>query len=201
MPRRGYRLNAEVDDGAAPARLNRGVALLIAAVVPVVVGAAFAAWLLIGAPEPERPTRDYSLAILPFEVYRPLKTVPEHADLLLADTILAELLVRPLAGLDLIGRTSLRPYVEREDVVSAVAEDLGVDLLIEGTVIGLGEGDWRAELRLLSVPNGRVLWSSTVEGGREAPMEIRSVAESMAEALVEAWPELRDRLAEGRASD
>lgn len=200
VPRRGYRLKAEVDRGRGSRRGGWRLAVILAALVPVLIGTGFAVWLSLDDPEPERSVGSYSLAILPFEVYEPIEALPEHADLLMADTLLAELLVRPAEGLDLIGRTSLRPYVDREDVVSAVTEDLGVDLLVEGAVTPRDEGGWRAELRLLAVPPGRVAWSTSVEGDGVRPMSVRDVAESMASELVEAWPELRFRLSEQGSS-
>ena len=191
VPRRGYRLDVRSshDSRRRPAWL---VGVALAALITVAVVAAFGIWLVADDAVPERET-DYSLAILPFEHYAQNDDLPEHIGLLMADSLLAELLIRPVAGLDLIGRTSLRPYVDREDVVSSVAADLGVDLLIEGAVTGHPEGGWRAELRLLSVPPGRVLWSTTEHGDPGASLDARTVAAAMAKDLVEAWPALRGR--------
>ncbi|RFF31191.1 winged helix-turn-helix domain-containing protein [Wenzhouxiangella sediminis] len=194
VPRRGYRLDAEVrvDGGSRGGR--RRAAMLLAVLVPVLLGAGYGLWLALDGTAPE-PPGESSLAILPFENYERSAELPEHVGLLMADTLLAELLARPVEGLELLGRTSLRPYLGREDVVSALAGDLGVELLIEGAVTGRAEQGWQAEMRLLAVPPGRVVWSSTVTGEPGRPLDVRAVAGSMAEDLVEAWPSLRARLA------
>lgn len=196
VPRRGYRLNV-------PAVRAGGwrLALVVAGLSAVLAGAGLGAWLALGGPGAEQPPGDHSLAILPFEVYEEVAGLPEHAGLLLADTLLAELLRRPVEGLELIGRTSLRPYVDRHDVVSAVAEDLGVGLLIEGAVLPHGREGWRVELRLLSVPPGRVVWSTTVSGEADEGLDVAPSARALAQELVAAWPELRQRLEGGDASD
>lgn len=186
VPRRGYRLDARPTRDSR--RRGRRIGIVLAALLAAVVSLGI--WLVLDDAAPARET-DFSLAILPFERYAQNADMPEHVGLLLADTLLAELLTRPVAGLELIGRTSLRPYIGREDVVSSVAADLGVELLIEGAVTGNSEGGWRAELRLLAVPPGRVLWSTTERGESGTPLDVRSVAASMANDLVGAWPELR----------
>jgi DNA-binding winged helix-turn-helix (wHTH) protein/TolB-like protein len=192
VPRRGYRFNGAVGEASAESPASRpwrrslwpaGGGVLI--VLLIVVLAVF--W-------PGREStevRDARLAILPLESFETLDGVPEHAGLLLADTLLAELLARPQPGLDLIGRTSLRPYVDRADAAAAVARELGVELLIEGTISAAEDGGWRVQLRLLAVPSGRILWSEAVTGGSGQRLEARSVASRLADALVAAWPQLR----------
>lgn len=195
VPRRGYRFNAEVDRNASGERQVRRwrLAMLLAALLPVLVGTGYGVWLARNSSGVEQPAV-FSLAILPFEDYEKPAGLPDHVGLLIADTLLAELLTRPAEGLQMLGRTSLRPYLDRDDVVSAVAGDLGVDLLIEGSVTGPEGGEWRAELRLLDVPPGRVIWSTTAEGGADEPPEVREVAAAMAEELVRAWPGIRRQL-------
>jgi DNA-binding winged helix-turn-helix (wHTH) protein/TolB-like protein len=193
VPRRGYRLDAavRVDGGSRSGRWR--VAVLLSLLLPVLLGAGYGVWLALEGLAPE-PPGEYSLAILPFENYERSAELPDHVGLLMADTLLAELLARPVEGLELLGRTSLRPYLGREDVVSALAGDLGVELLVEGSVTGRADQGWQAEMRLLAVPPGRVVWSSTVTGEPGRPLDVRAVAGTMAEDLVEAWPSLRERL-------
>jgi len=191
VPRRGYRLRED----AEPARCRHRTGsrptrhLLIAAAVVVLLAVATATWWLVevSAPPERTPAAACSLAILPFEIYDPVPGLPEHAELLLADRLLAALLREPVERMSLIGRTSLRPYVDRSDVASAVAEDLDVDMLIEGSVQAAA-GGWRVQARLLLVPPGRVIWSQevAVESGRE--VQLGAVARPLAESLSRAWP-------------
>lgn len=193
VPRRGYRLSAKVRTVGQRSRRGWRLAAILVALLPVLLGAGYAVWLALDDAGPERAA-GYRLAILPFASYEPGADVPEHVGLMLADTLLAELLKRPAEGLELLGRTSLRPYLGREDVVSAVAGDLGVELLIEGTVTSHAGQGWQAQLRLLAVPPGRVAFSTAVSGEAGTPLDVRAVSAAMADDLVEAWPALRDRL-------
>ncbi|WP_181918367.1 MULTISPECIES: winged helix-turn-helix domain-containing protein [unclassified Wenzhouxiangella] len=195
VPRRGYRLNAEIDQHAGGRQNARRwrLAMLLAALLPVLVGTGYGVWLARDSSDVHQPAV-FSLAILPFDDYEKPADLPDHVGLLIADTLLAELLTRPTKGLQMLGRTSLRPYLDRNDVVSAVADDLGVDLLIEGSVSGREGGEWRAELRLLDVPPGRVIWSTTAGSGADEKPEVRAVAAAMADELAKAWPEIRRQL-------
>jgi DNA-binding winged helix-turn-helix (wHTH) protein/TolB-like protein len=198
VPRRGYRLNARIVEPDRQGRRDRRNMRLVILLL-LMLAVAVAAWILFETrPVEETPVAEAtpSLAILPFEVYEATEGLPAHVELLLADSLLAELLQRRLDGLEMIGRTSLRPYVDREDVVSAVARDLGVELLIEGALIPGDDGGWQAGIRLLAVPPGRVLWSSSERVPADAPLDVESLAGSMADALARAWPRLRAELAD-----
>lgn len=196
VPRRGYRIHV-----AAPDRPRRrwrrwwvtGVVVLLAVAVGTVVGIRLP---LDGQSDAAASDgRQWQMAILPFEVLGGAREdLPPNLDLLLADTVLAELLSRSVDGLSLIGRTSLRPYVGRDDVAVAAAADLGVDLLVEGSVRGSKAAGWRVEMRLLAVPPGRVVWSAVVAGRSGEALESVAVARSLAADLAEAWPDLRERL-------
>jgi len=199
VPRRGYRINASVGKtNATPRRIVPWARVLAAAVMAlgIVLGTRFALFQSEG----QRETTDaaLSLAILPFEVFGRSEGMPEHLDLLLADTLLAELVSRPLEGMDLIGRTSLRAYLDRDDVAAAAASDLGVDLLIEGSVLAQAPGEWRVEMRLLAVPPGRVAWSTSVRGEANQTMNVLLIARSLGTELAEAWPSLREELSARR---
>lgn len=199
VPRRGYRLNADVREGGAEGMHRWHPAIIFAALLPVLVVAGYGVWMARDGGSAAEPP-ELGLAILPFEDFERHASLPEHVGLLLADTLLAELLVRPVEGLQLLGRTSLRPYVDRQDVVSAVAEDLGVELLIEGAVVGRSDGGWRIEVRLLALPSGRVVWSDGEQAGAEKTLDVHAVAAAVAEALVRDWQEIRGRLSEGAAA-
>ncbi|NBB91956.1 MAG: hypothetical protein GVY32_02165 [Gammaproteobacteria bacterium] len=197
VPRRGYRIDARFCEKAPSTRRWRPWLPVLGAAMLIVGGAAaWGVWSLLTEPQPVEPppADDPGLAIIPFTVYDSTEELPEHVDFLLADTLLAELLARPFEGLDLLGRASLRPYLDRTDVVSAVAENLGVELMIEGTVMAEPGSPWRVELRLLEVPSGRVSWSTTISGREAASFSVRDIAAQLADRLADAWPELRTGL-------
>jgi len=199
VPRRGYRLRAEVlrverggrkTGGAGVHRWQRRVA--VASVILLAIAVAAIAWWR-NEPEPAAiPTRPHQLAILPLERFGDPDYPPVQAGILLADGILAALWRADLGNLELIGRAGMRPYADREDVVSAVAADLGVDLLIEGS-IRFGPDGWAVDLRLMQIPPGRVVWSRTL-AGREPVLPTGAVAAEFVDELTEVWPQLRKQL-------
>jgi TolB-like protein len=154
----------------------------------VVLGAAW--WLYASAPERRdgaAAAMDVSrtLAVLPFQAYQQPDTAP-RLELLLADALLAELWRAELADVVLIGRATLLPYAGREDVAGAVARDLGVGLLIEGSVIRDASG-WRVTARLLEMPAGQVLWSATETAPGAGPLPVQEVVERLVGSLEAAW--------------
>lgn len=214
VPRRGYRLRAEVrqiehDERSmtAPRRRRNSktpmvvatiaatiAAIVVAAIVVVVMLRDGGAWWRngTGAAPGQVPDQTHQLAILPFERFGDPDYPPARAGILLADGILAALWRTELERLELIGRAGMRPYAGREDVVTAVAADLGVDLLMEGSIRFAPDG-WQVDLRLLQVPPGRVVWSHAIEGG-EPPLPTGAAASALVDQLAEAWPELRKEL-------
>lgn len=159
IPRRGYRFHAVAPDAAAAPKARPR--WIVPAVVAGVV-AFFTAWWLGGTDAPPaHDPNEMTLAILPFERYGDAERAPEHAEFLLADAMLARFWKHRIEGLVLIGRASLRPYAERDDIAVAVAEDLGVNLLVEGVIVA-EEAGWTVTARLLHMPAGRVLWSHSV---------------------------------------
>lgn len=201
IPRRGYRLRVEVAaaNGGASARRVPGDrrrlrwlpwALLVLAVL-VMLGAGW--WLRTPGPgpggnEPAAIHAARTLAVLPFQAYGQPDAAP-RLELLLADAFLAELWRAELAEAVLIGRATLLPYQGREDVAGAVARDLGVGWLIEGSVIRGDEG-WRVTARLLEMPAGRVAWSDTMAGPDAAQLPVQEIVERLVASLQTAWPSL-----------
>ena len=175
VPRRGYRFLGTVDEDKAdsvnsdplpipdPPRASRtGLALLAVGLLALVLVGTVLWWVIAdnGAEPLDNPT----LAIMPFQVYSDDDRASRRLRLLLADSLLARLWQVELADLDLIGRAALRPYQDREDQAAAVAADLGVSLLLEGSIIRPADYRWQVDARLLAMPRGTVLWSTTVRG-------------------------------------
>lgn len=198
VPRRGYRLRAEVrqvrncsGETIVPGGRWKRIAAVAVGVLFVAALAAVAWWRSGAGPE-KAPDRPHQLAILPLDRFGDPDASPARAGILLADGILAALWRADLERLELIGRAGMRPYAGRDDVVSAVAADLGVDLLVEGS-IRFAPDHWQVDVRLLQVPPGRVVWSHTLEG-QEPALPTAAVASALVDQLAEAWPELRKQL-------
>jgi DNA-binding winged helix-turn-helix (wHTH) protein/TolB-like protein len=207
IPRRGYRLKAAESPPVSPApapsqrQARRPQALALIGLLIAALAIAWLAWprstpvdeggmdagtgaagSAAGAP------LGRTLAVLPFQLYQ-ASAGDKRLELLLADALLAALWQAELDGLQLIGRATLLPYADRDDVAGAVARDLGVDLLIEGNAIEEA-GAWQVTARLLHMPAGRVLWSETVEVPASQPMPVRETVERLVRSLAEAWPML-----------
>ncbi len=197
VPRRGFRLRA----GAAsknPASVgpDQQVAIRLPKIA-FAIGLAAALAVLAGLlvwPDRQGASDEMTvaptLAILPFEEFGEADF--GHAGIRLADALLAELWERELEGLELIGRTSLMPYRERDDIARAVAEDLGVDLLLEGS-LAAEAGGWRADIRLLGLPDGRVLWSIRLEHPASELPPITALAGEAMDRLSVDWPDVSTR--------
>ncbi len=195
VPRRGYRLNSAVRHGPSgqapragfsPAGRKRLLGLTLALVVLLMAGL----FSLRQAPEPTAESTPESteraLAVLPFAQFGEAIDDPRQLDLLLADRVLAQLWERQLEGVVLIGRASLAPYQGRDDLAAAVAEDLGVDLLIEGSVV-FDAGRVSISGRLLDMPGGRILWSHQVEHEQDEMPPVAELARVLVDSLVEGW--------------
>lgn len=205
IPRRGYRLRAGPapeafpQATAGPGRSLRPWAWVAAALVVLVLagtgwwfadrdpGAASATFAQPGA------AGSRALAVLPFQAYDQPAAAGPRLELLLADAFLAELWRVELDGVELIGRATLMPYGERDDVATAVASDLGVELLVEGSLIRAGD-TWQVTARLLAMPGGRVLWSGTAGMSAGARPPVAATVAALVAGLQEAWPSIRREL-------
>lgn len=196
VPRRGLRFGATVTAAsAAPGPSRARARSKRPGRVALVAGLALAmalVWLLARwsmappASTVPAPMEAWSLAVLPFERFGAPSADQARLELLLADTLLARLWAAELEGVALIGRATLAPYASREDIAGAVARDLGVRLLIEGSIVQ-DEAGWRVTARLLDMPGGRVLWSDTIDWPGAAELPVRESAARLTDSLAAAW--------------
>lgn len=200
VPRRGLRFGARVSAAAAgqgspqepgtamqTGKLSRRAVLVVALVLAMALAWLLARWWMApSAPTDTASAQAWTLAVLPFERFGEASANEARLELLLADALLGRLWAAELEGVVLIGRATLVPYTSREDIAGAVARDLGVRLLIEGSIVQDGEG-WRVTARLLHMPAGRVLWSDTIDWGGASELPVRDSAARLVESLAAAW--------------
>jgi len=195
VPRRGLRLNADVELLAAKPDSNLGrefdIRRRVLAVSGLAVLIAIAAAVWFGNP-PRAPSARHSLAILPLDTFAEGRRSARSTGILLADNLLAQLWQAELPCLELIGRTGMQPYAGRDDVAGAVAADLDVNLLLEGS-LEVGDGRWQVVARLLALPPARVVWSRTLRGEGELP-PAGVLATELVEALRREWPQILEIL-------
>jgi TolB-like protein/DNA-binding winged helix-turn-helix (wHTH) protein/Tfp pilus assembly protein PilF len=174
LPRRGYRFIADItppvradsEASAAPppalpaAPSGRRPLALAAAGLLVIALAALAA----GGRWPFRTTRAapiqiQSVAVLPLENLSGDPGQDYFADGM-TDALITEL--AQIRGLRVISRTSVMAYRGTDKPVGAIARELGVDAVVEGTVARVGERV-RITAQLIHAPTDRHLWARSYE--------------------------------------
>lgn len=204
VPRRGYRFHLDPDAGPGPvdepaesgsrpeAAATNGSfprRVRVAMLALSLAAAALAFWAWTGVLDSDGPdghtTGSLRMAVLPFVRYRDSVVQPE-SELRAADAMLAALWQAELERVELIGRTSLIPYVGAANVAERVAQDLGAVLILEGSV---SEGDerWRIDVRLLRLPGGSVIWSGMRAHELDRSPDVWTVAEELVAELAKDW--------------
>jgi TolB-like protein/Tfp pilus assembly protein PilF len=160
---------------ARGAHRRRNLILLIAAGVIVSTSAGF---LLL--PRAVRQKVDKSVAVLPFQN---LSSDPENA--YFADGIQEEVLTRlaKIADLKVISRASTQQYQSQPGNLAAIAQQLGVANILEGSVQKAGN-QVRVNVHLINVQTGLQLWAETYDRKLSDIFAVESeIAKGIAESL------------------
>lgn len=191
VPRRGIRLAGAVHvdrrERSVSSRRRRWFVAVGVALVLVIAAIALLVWQQTRVAAPAG-TASSTLAVLPFSQFGAPRAGRSRLDLLLADMLLVELWKQRPEGLTLIGRASLAPYAQRDNIAALVARDLGVNRLIEGSVVFEDEGAMEVSARLLAMPDGQILWSENRRYGAEEEVSASEIAAELVDSLVRAWP-------------
>jgi TolB-like protein/Tfp pilus assembly protein PilF len=175
LPRRGYRLIAEVqqlDDkdstfgsggstGAAPSRgLNYKYGL--AALLPLVIILVWVVQQLNSVPEdllPETPVADKSIAVMPF-----INRSQLEQDAYFTGGIHDELLssLSGISGLKVTSRTSVMHFRNSDLTAPEIAEMLSVAYVLEGGVQRAGD-QVRINVQLIDARSDKNIWSETYD--------------------------------------
>ncbi|MEN1726794.1 MAG: winged helix-turn-helix domain-containing protein [Pseudomonadota bacterium] len=201
VPRRGYRFHGQsaskdtAEASSVPSRSSWRV-LLTALLVALVAIAVLLWWSRSGQLDVIPPASgNATLAILPFQTYLPDSAADDRVGLLIADALLARLWAAELTDLDLIGRATLRPYQDQDEVATLVARDLNVGLILEGVVSLAPTGDWTVDARMLQMPQGTVVWSASISITDRETVPAREAADQLIRSLAQDWenrgPELQ----------
>jgi TolB-like protein len=214
LPRRGYRFIVDVNPpvradpeasapplSALPAAPSRRRPLtLVAAGLLVIALVALAA----GGGWPFRTTRAapipiQSIAVLPLENLSGDGAQDYFADGM-TDALITEL--AQIRGLRVISRTSVMPYRGTDKPVGAIARELGVDALIEGTVVRVGERV-RVTAQLIHAPTDRHLWARSYERELRDVLALQGeIAAAVARAVEsEVRPGVRSRRPAGESAE
>ena len=127
-----------------------------------------------------------TVAILPFQSLGASESEARF-DLIAADRFLGSLWSAQLEGVSILGRASVQPYTSRDDLVAALAADLSVDWIVEGSVTLDADHRGVLEARLLNVPGGHVVWSDARSVGDEGQPGVGEGAGELADRLASVW--------------
>jgi TolB-like protein len=122
-----------------------------------------------------------SLAVLPFDN---LSSDPENAYVALGmqEEILTRL-SRLANHFRVISRTSVRRYATERPPIGTIAQELGADVILEGSVRSAGD-KLRVDARLIDAATDRVVWSDSYDGRRDDALDMQSaVSMAVAHAL------------------
>lgn len=216
----GYRLIAEVEQGPGPPaaspvpspaplrpRLRAHAAWLL---VPVAVLAAAGLSLLWTHGEGESPSQSLiagalvmdqkpGIAVLPFENLGPAPEQDYFADGITEDLTTD---LSKLSGLRVLARDSALTYKDSREDIRRIAEQLGVDYLLKGSVQRFA-GRVRINARLIDGRHGGNLWAERYDRRIEDIFAIQDeIAEQIVAALaVEIAPADRSRLLRSHSAD
>ncbi len=185
-----------IDHPAPPRRhWTRHPVSVVAAGVAVLATAI--GWWMIGSADARRSVE--SLAVLPLEDLSEDST-RQYFAAGMHDALIAE--IAQIGALSVISRTSVLRYRDTEVPIPEIAAELGVDAVLEGSVIRHGDSV-RVIAQLIGLDPERHLWSGTFDrDARDLLLVHAEVARAIArEIRAELTPEEEARLASERPLD
>lgn len=147
---------------------------------------------------PAQITAPHSVAVLPFA-----NLSPDPANAFFADGVHEDLIVNlaKIRELRVTPRASVMSYREKQDDLPAIARDLAVTHLLEGTVRRSGQ-QIRLTAKLIETKGNRPIWARTYDRALTDVFAIqRELAELIAEALEANLTPTERRLLARRATD
>jgi TolB-like protein/DNA-binding winged helix-turn-helix (wHTH) protein/Tfp pilus assembly protein PilF len=199
IPRRGYRFVAPVitvPPSPSPASWWRHPVLIAGLAVVLVAGITWRVWQPRTGAAGTADARIQSLAVLPLE-----NLSGNASEDYLVEGV-ADALTTDLAGiraLRVISRQSMKAYKGTTKPVTAIARELNIDAVIEGSVLRSGNRI-RLNLQLIDARNDRHMWARGFEGEFGAILQLqREAAAAIAEEIkVATTPAERARMRHAR---
>ncbi len=205
VPRRGYRFIAHADLPASPDpspnvpkgifAKRRGARLILTLFSCGAIGlAAWVAWQHSYGKNATPPIR--SIAVLPLR-----NLSGDAAQEYFADGMTEELITElsKIHSLKVISRTSVMEYKSTKEHLPQIARELGVDGIVEGSVIR--EGDQvRITVQLLDGPNDRHIWSEVYQRELRGILTLqREMAQAITQQIrIQLTPQQQARVSSGR---
>jgi DNA-binding winged helix-turn-helix (wHTH) protein/TolB-like protein/tetratricopeptide (TPR) repeat protein len=165
-------------DGRPRNKVNLAVLAVCVAVIVLGAGAYF--WMTSKPRQEQTGPGVRSIAVLPF---KPLvaDSRNESLELGMAETLISKL--SPIKQLVVMPISAVRKYSGLEQDSIAAGQELGVDYVLEGNLQMVGEKT-RATVRLLSVKDGRAVWTDKCDQACSTIFELQDgVAQQIAGTL------------------
>jgi TolB-like protein/DNA-binding winged helix-turn-helix (wHTH) protein/Flp pilus assembly protein TadD len=150
----------------------------ITAIVALLVAVSFATWKLYSWKHPTPLVR--SLAVLPLESLSNDASQDYFADGM-TDELISDL--GQIRALRVISRTSVMAYKRARKPLPEIARELGVDAVVEGTVLRSGD-QVRITAQLIEAATDKHLWSRSYEGQLRDTLALQNqVAQAIADQI------------------
>ncbi|HWO28607.1 MAG TPA: winged helix-turn-helix domain-containing protein, partial [Candidatus Acidoferrum sp.] len=163
---------------AMPKSVPPSLALKISVFAVLLVVASLAAWKLYSWKRPSTIIR--SLAVLPLESLSSDASQDYFADGM-TDELISDL--GQISALRVISRTSVMAYKRARKPLPEIARELGVDAVVEGTVLRSGD-QVRITAQLIEAATDKHLWSRSYEGQLRDTLALQSqVARAIADQI------------------
>jgi TolB-like protein/DNA-binding winged helix-turn-helix (wHTH) protein/tetratricopeptide (TPR) repeat protein len=180
IPKKGFRLIAKVAPVEPQPAGSRSSWRYAVAVTVLLLGGATGVWY-VGQKSALAPTVDgTTLAVLPFTDLGTSDGQGLFVDAL-TETLITHL--ASLDGLEVTGRASSFHFKNRDEDIVAVGELLGVEHILDGTVIRSGT-NLKITARLVDVKTGLTVWNKSYEHPFEDRLDVnKQIVESVAASL------------------
>ncbi len=174
---------------------------LVAAALAALIGTAAVAFVLLRSRAHPASTPDGTGGVIPSVAVLPLDNLGPPAQQYFADGMTEEITTQlgKIEALRVIARSAVSPYHDRRLRPSAIARELGVASLVEGSALLVG-GRVRITARLVDGSSDRQLWSESYEGDLTDVLALQGrVSRAIArEIRARVTPEEESRLAAAR---
>ena len=215
LPRRGYKFIAPVEEvqdeqpsqlpreitppavepvAALPPTGGRARGIIAAFFLLAVLSGSWIAWRYFQARQAGPPIR--SLAVLPLANLSGDATQDYFADGM-TEELITEL--SRIHAIKVISRTSVMEYKGTKKHLPQIARELGVDGIVEGSVVREGD-EVRITVQLLDAPNDRHIWSEDYQRELRGILNLqREISHAIAQQIrIQLTPQQQARLSSGR---
>ncbi len=179
---------------------SRGVARQLLITIAFIGGLAVAGWLLWRSPDEARSSEVRAIAVLPFANMSPDPDSEEYFADGMTEALISQL--GQIGALTVISRTSVMRYADTDKTIPEIAAELGVDAIIEGSVLKADQ-EVRISATLVQAFPESQLWAESYKRPIRDILALQSeVARAIAERVqVTLTPREEARLAAAGAVD